>query len=127
MSLNGTHPASVVGSHAVLRPLTWSSCCARATHAPAPALFSAIAMAGFKPDGRKKFISAAETQGTLLTAPQGAGPEPTKGGPPDAPEVTSPRATCQFLTKRSPRGVLAFIGRFRWRPPVELYAQLNEK
>jgi len=81
---------------------------------------NAPAMAGFRPPGRKKLVSAAETHGTPPTNPQGAAPAPTKSGPAAALELGLLSATCQFFTSRSPRVVLALMGRFRWRPPLKL-------
>ena len=42
-------------------------------------------------------------------------------------DVGSLYAFCQLATSKSPRIVLALIGRFRWRPPLKLYATLRAK
>ena len=42
-------------------------------------------------------------------------------------ELAKATAFCQFFTSKSPRTVLALIGRFRCRPPLKLYARLNAK
>src|ERR1700730_15549857 len=122
MSLKGTQPVSplVEGSHAVLRPPCCITASAAAMQPWAGVPISALAKAGFKPPGRKKFVSAAETQGTPPTNPHGTEPAPTNSGPAAAFELVSLRATCQFLTSRSPRVVLALMGRFRCRPPLKL-------
>src|SRR5437868_6795544 len=122
MSPKGTQFASdVKGSHAALNPwvvrlLSMDS--ARATQAPPPPPISASAIAGFKPPGRKKFIRAALTHGPSAPDPQGAAPVPTVNGLPTG----SPAAINAFklATIRSPRMVLALIGRLRWRPPLKL-------
>src|SRR5262249_4608738 len=112
---NGTQPESVAGLQATLRPLAWRMPCAKVTQAPAPAPVKAFAIAGFSPEGRKKFVRAAATHGApeMALTPQGKGPEPTKRGPPVAREFGSASAACQFFTSRSPRTVLALMGRFR--------------
>src|SRR5260221_12295486 len=124
MSLNGTHPVRVVGSHAVLRPPACNTKGATAWTQGAVAGFesSAIAIAGFNPDGRKKFINAVGTYGP-------AGPTPqlfTNSGLSVGSAAPAASAACQFFTSRSPRVVLALIGRFRCRPPLKLYARLND-
>src|SRR6266852_6260327 len=128
MSLKGMQPVSplVDGSHPVLSPPCCKTANAALMQPCAGVPIKALAMAGFRPPGRKKFVSAAETQGTPLTNPHGAEAAPTKSGPAAAFEVGSLRATCQFLTSRSPRVVLALMGRFRWRPALKLYPRLNE-
>src|ERR1700731_2691093 len=128
MSPKGTQFASVAGLQAVLSPSAPKICCANPTHG-APAVGSnAPAIAGFSPEGRKKFTRAAETHGAPLgLKPQGAAPDPTLSGPAAAFEVGSVKATCQFFTSKSPRTVLALIGRFRCRPPLKLYARLKAK
>src|ERR1700746_1843393 len=117
MSLKGTHPvkAGVVGSHAVLSPLACRICWANPTQAAPPLAISTLAIDGVNPDGRKKFVRAAATHGApvMPLTPHGAAPDPTNSGPPAAAEFGSPNAACQFFTSRSPRGVLALIGRFR--------------
>src|SRR5438067_11219709 len=125
MSLNGMQPESVgeVGSQVVLKPKGFRVCripCASPTQAAAGLFSSATAIAGFNPEGRKKFISAAETHGApvVVLKPQGAAPAPTASGPDDALEVGSPSAVRQFCSRKSPRVVLALIGRLRWRPPL---------
>src|SRR6266568_8405289 len=123
MSLKGTQCASVVMSHCVLNPGSdCKICCASVTQLPAPAAFNAMAMAGFSPEGRKKFVSAAETQGApvLGLMPHGAAPAPTCSGPAAAFEVGSLKAACQLFSRKSPRVVLALMGRFRCRPPLKL-------
>src|SRR5262250_2872375 len=113
MSLNGTQPvkAGLVGSQAVLNPAPCRICCANPTHGAANGFCSnAPAIAGFNPPGRKKLTRAADTQGCPPDpTPHGAAPAPTNNGPPEAFEVESVSAACQFLTNRSPRGVLALM------------------
>src|ERR1043165_6948195 len=116
----------VEGSHAVLSPPCCRTASAALMQPCAGVPIKAPAIAGFKPPGRKKFVSAEETHGTPLTNPQGAAPAPTKSGPAAALELGSPSATCQFLTIRSPRVVLALMGRFRCRPALKLYPRLND-
>src|SRR5579862_1299244 len=115
MSLNGMHPLNpeVAGSQAVLRPPACRIDSAASMQPCAGVPTKALAIAGLSPPGRKKFVSAAETQGTPPTKPHGAEPAPTNNGPAAALEVGSPKATCQFFTSRSPRVVLALMGRFR--------------
>src|SRR5581483_5905743 len=127
MSLNGMQPVSdgEVGSQVVLNPKGFRVCricCANPTQAAAGLFSSATAIAGLSPEGRKKFISAAETQGApvVVLKPHGAAPAPTCRGPAEAFEVGSPSAVRQFCSKKSPRVVLALMGRFRWRPPLKL-------
>src|SRR5882672_10948981 len=116
MSLKGTQPLSplVDGSHAVLSPPCCMTASAALMQPCADVPIKAPAMAGFRPPGRKKLVSAADTHGTPLTNPHGAWPPPTNSGPAAAFDVGSLSATCQFLTSRSPRVVLALMGRFRW-------------
>src|SRR5271165_6182522 len=128
MSLKGMQPVSpdVEGLQAVLSPPACKMDKAGSIQSCAGVPISALAMAGFRPPGRKKFVSAADTQGTPPTNPHGVDPAPTNSGPALALEVGSPKATCQFLTSRSPRVVLALMGRLRWRPPLKLYARLKD-
>src|ERR1700722_5020220 len=120
MSPKGTQFCSEVnGSHAVLKP-----CLARldsipsasVTHALAPAAASASAIDGFSPPGRKKFISGELTHGPSGPDPQGKVPVPTVNGL--AADCPAASADSKFATIRSPRTVLALIGRFRCRPPL---------
>src|SRR5579864_3503726 len=121
MSPKGTQFARVAGLQAVLRPSAPRICCANPTQGAAAVGSNAAAIAGFSPDGRKKFTNAAETHATPLELkPQGAAPAPTLRGPAAAFEVGSVKATCQFFTSKSPRTVLALIGRFRCLPPLKL-------
>src|SRR5277367_1497709 len=83
---------------------------------------------GFNPDGRKKFNIAAGANapvGVPVIAPGQictcSGPEGYNGlvvGIPTA--LAKATAFCQFFTSRSPRAVLALIGRFKCRPPLKL-------
>src|SRR5581483_4792609 len=125
MSLNGMQPASVgeVGSQLVLKPNGFRVCsipCASPTQAAAGLFSSATAIAGFSPEGRKKFINAEDTQGAPVVGlkPHGAAPVPTASGPDVALDVGSVNAVRQFSSRKSPRVVLALIGRFKWRPPL---------
>src|SRR5258707_15022892 len=119
MSPNGTQLANVVGSRFGLNP--WlarvpSTDWAKPTPAPPPASATAAAMEGFIPPGRKKFISGALTHGPSGPDPQGTAPVPTVKGL--AAVCPAASAALKLATIRSPRIVLAFIGRFRWRPPL---------
>src|SRR5437764_384999 len=142
MSLNGTQPVklALVGSHAVLSPSACKTPWARPTQPAAGDDRNAAAIAGFNPDGRKKFVSAAGTYGCPLgLAPHGANTVgsavPTnsgllgKLGLPGIMFCASAAAiaACQFLTSKSPRTVFALIGRLRWWPPLKLYATLSAK
>src|SRR5271165_189000 len=122
MSLKGMQPVRPLarGLHAVLNPAACRMDSASSMQPCAGVPINAPASDGFSPEGRKKLARAAETQGWPpgLT-PQGAAPEPTARGPPEAAEVGSVRAACQFRTSQSPRGALALMGRFRWRPPLK--------
>jgi len=92
------------------------------TQEPAPTAKRKLAIEGLIPPGRKKLVNAEETQGKPLFGlmPKGAEPVPTWNGPAEALEAGSLKAACQFAVSRSPRTVLALIGRFRWRPPLKL-------
>src|SRR5258708_27315802 len=125
MSPKGMQLAREVrGSHAALnpwlaRPLSMDSAsCKQGIPTPPGAAISASAIAGFRPPGRKKFIRAELTQGPRAPDPQGAAPVPTVNGLPTG----SPAAIEAFklATIKSPRIVLALMGRFRWRPPLKL-------
>src|SRR2546421_12984728 len=93
MSLKGTQPLSVLGSHFVFRPSAARICCARRTHPPAPTagLLKKFGSDGFRPEGRKKLTSAAETHvgfsgshGTLDPTPSGPNGAPPASGSPAA-------------------------------------------
>ena len=93
---------------------------------------TAPAMAGFSPDGRKKFDQrgakrtrlAAGIDAAMELAPQ----RPHVSGlVPASAALDQSTAACQFFTSKSPRTVLALIGRFRCRPPLKLYARLKAK
>src|SRR6266702_6869419 len=125
MSLKGTQPASVLGSHAVLSPSACMICCANATHGVAN---KTCPREGFRPEGRKKLVSAAATHGAPVVRlnPQGVPPLPTPNGPNEAPEFGSPRATCQFASSGAVFTAFTLMGRFRWRPPLKLYSKLSD-
>src|SRR5947209_13306750 len=128
MSPNGMQPLKepLRGSHAVLKPWPLSApsiCSAWATHVTSPTPSNAPAIEGFKPLGRKKFIKDELTHGPAGPLPQWVFPPPTVNGLPTV--CPSPSALRKLLTIRSPRTVLALIGRFKWRPPLKLYARLS--
>src|SRR6266496_3634083 len=129
MSPKGMQLASEVkGSQAALNP--WlvgllSMVSASATQLPAPPIIIACAIAGFRPPGRKKFIRAEFTHGPRAPDPQGAAPVPTVNGLPTGSPAAI--AAFRFLTIRSPRMVLALMGRLRCRPPLKLYARFKAK
>src|SRR6266567_2408344 len=108
MSLKGTQPLSALGSHCVFRPSAARICRARRTHPPAPTagLLKKFASDGFRPEGRKKLTSAAETHvgfsGSLSAARQ-------------------------FASRAAGFTAFTLIGRFRWRPPLKLYSTLSER
>src|SRR5438270_12381061 len=82
---------------------------------------------GFRPPGRKKFISEASTNGSGLVGvlqPLTVNGLAGRGCP---EEAASTIAALKFFTIRSPRIVFALMGRFRWRPPLKLYARLSAK
>src|SRR5882672_4526428 len=121
MSPKGTQLSRVVGSQLALNPwlarlvsMDWP----RATQEPAPAASSAPATDGFNPPGRKKFISEELTQGPSKPEPQGTPSPPTVKGLLGVSPPAS--AALKLATIRSPRTVLALIGRLRWRPPLKL-------
>src|SRR6202142_404830 len=131
MSPKGMQPASVAGSQEVLNPAVLYPCAFKdcrtsgytvVTQLPPPAAMRASAIDAFKPPGRKKLVSAADTQGLWLVGlmPQGAAPLPTAKGPKAEFEAGSPCAASKLATSRSPRCVLALIGRLRCRPPLKL-------
>src|SRR5271169_2348961 len=114
MSPKGTQPTKVAGLQFVLNPcparllsIDW----ARLTHAPPPPRSRAPAMEGFKPPGRKKFISAELTHGPSEPDPQGTAPVPTVNGLLGV--CPAAMAALKFCTIKSPRTVLALIGRLR--------------
>src|ERR1700686_536415 len=85
MSPKGTQPVYpvTVGAQVALKP--WlarppSIFSARPTQELPPARIKAWAMEGFKPPGRKKFVSAELTQGPSAPLPQGTAPLPTVNG-----------------------------------------------
>src|SRR5580693_3514822 len=124
MSLKGTQPVRVVGSQAVLNPPACNTNGATTCTQGAVAGFDnrARAMAGFKPEGRKKFTSDAGTNG-----PPGPTPQPfCDSGLSVGSAAPAAIAACQFFSSRSPRVVLALMGRFIWRPPLKLYATLKD-
>src|ERR1700686_3677507 len=121
MSPKGTQFCrDVNGSHAALKP--WlarlvSIPSAAATQALAPARLKASAMEGFNPPGLKKFI-----RGELTHAPT-----PDPHGTEPVPTVNELAGVCpaasaalKLTTIKSPRIVLALIGRFKFRPPLKL-------
>src|SRR5208283_3559376 len=124
MSPKGTQPARVKGLQAVLNPAVLNPCAFNdcrtsgytvVTQAAArglPDASKASAIEAFKPPGRKKFVSAAETQGCWVLAlkPQGASPLPTAKGPNAEFEFGSPSAVSKLATSRSPRCALALMG-----------------
>src|SRR5579863_1096967 len=130
MSLKGTQLArpETPGLHFVFRPVAAKSANASGTHgASAPP-----ANDGLSPEGRKKLTIAAGTKNGRLDpgtgfAPQGTAPVPTDNGLSVGKFAPAATAACQFSVSRSPRAVLALMGRFRRRPPFQLYARLNAK
>src|SRR5438477_1180067 len=119
MSPKGTQPVNPpvkVGAQFALNP--WlarllSIDSASCTHgiAEGPAAMRAPAIEGFKPPGRKKFINAELIHGPSAPDPQGVLPLPTvKGLAGVCPEAS---AALKFATIKSPRTVLALMGRFR--------------
>src|SRR6266550_2902896 len=119
MSPNGTQLAYVAGSQFALNPwlarlvsMDW----AKPTQASPPPRPTAAAIDGFNPPGRKKFIIGALTHGPKGPDPHGTAPVPTVKGL--AAVCPAARAALKLATIRSPRIVLALIGRFRWRPPL---------
>src|ERR1039458_9213436 len=126
MSPKGTQPTKVAGSQLVLKP--WEAnpfriCCARPTQSEVAPIAPAIE--GFRPPGRKKFI---REESTATGAPEGVNTHPTVNGLAGGvwPVASAyPYADMKFATIKSPRMVLALIGRFRWRPPLKLYARLS--
>src|ERR1700687_3665675 len=120
MSPKGTQPENppvTVGAQLALNPwlaslLSVSSpSCRQGIPAPPGAASSAPAIEGFKPPGRKKFISAELTQGPSRPLPQGTAPLPTVKGLAGVCPAAS--AALKLATIRSPRTVLALMGRFR--------------
>src|SRR5579864_9660662 len=120
MSPNGTQPPNppvTVGAQLALnpwaaRPLSMDSpSCKHGMPAPPGAASSAPAIEGFKPPGRKKFISAELTQGPSGPTPQGRAPLPTVKGL--AGVCPAARAALKLATIKSPRTVLALMGRFK--------------
>src|ERR1022692_2178859 len=91
--------------------------------AAGPAAMRAPAIEGFKPPGRKKFISAELTHGPSAPDPQGRAPPPTVNGLAGVCPAAS--AALKLATIKSPRIVLALMGRFRGPPPLKLYARLR--
>ena len=83
---------------------------------------------GFNPEGRKKFSIAAGANAPEGGKPNAAGQIATDSGLDGyeglvvgSPiELANATAFCQFLTSKSPRTVLALIGRLRCRPPLKL-------
>ena len=84
-------------------PLAASNAFARVTQPPAPWEIRKFAIDGFTPPGRKKLVSAAETQ-VGFAGSQGTLPLPTLNGLVVAvtPEFGSARAALQLATVRSP-------------------------
>src|SRR3974390_2063985 len=127
MSPKGTHPLNVAGSQ-VLKPRLWARVAACVMHAnpEAPNEEYAPMIDGFRPPGRKKFISEASTKGSGPSGPPaGLHPLTVNGLAGVGKRVGLLKATesvmaaLKFATIRSPRMVLALMGRFRWRPPVK--------
>src|ERR1700730_1422723 len=123
MSLKGTQPVRVVGLQALLRPPACNTSGATVWTQPAVAGLdsNASAIAGFKPEERKKFSRAGGTYGPPGPTPQLL----TNSGLSLGCAAPAAIAACQFFTSRSPRVVLALMGRFKCRPPLKLYARLN--
>src|SRR2546422_4438229 len=96
MSLKGTQPVNplTVGLQFALSPSACKIVTAFCTQKvpPGPEAISALARAGFNPEGRKKFARAAATQNCPVVplTPQGIPRPPTPSGPSvDAPELAS--------------------------------------
>src|SRR5207248_2383713 len=138
MSLKGTrtHPPAApnasVGSHLppfgpIPNPSALASNAASAKHGPP-------ASDGFNPDGRKKFNIAAGANCPVGFPVNAAGQMDTPSGLEGyrgllggIPAAFAPAiAACQFFSSKSPRVVLALMGRFRCRPPLKLYARLSD-
>src|SRR5438445_8167293 len=109
MSLKGTQPLSVLGSHFVFRPSAARICCARRTHPPAPTagLLKKFASDGFRPEGRKKLTSAAEThvgfsgsQGTLDPTPSGPNVAAPESGSLSAARQRSEEHTSELQSRQ---------------------------
>src|SRR3954468_15479358 len=115
MSPKGTHPLKVAGSQLALKPGIEATMAAACPIQAGSANAYAPMMEGFNPPGRKKFIREASTKGV----PLGETPHPltVKGLDALSPDAS---AALKFLIIRSPRMVLALMGRFRWRPPLKL-------
>src|SRR5512143_1070836 len=118
MSPNGTQPAPVAGSQAVLKPCEARlarTCWARPTqYAPgAPSDRYAPVMDGFRPDGRKKFNNAESTQTGWPGALQ---PLIANGLLKDWPSASV--AVKKLLSIKSPRTALELIGRLRCFPAL---------
>src|SRR5579863_2358263 len=83
---------------------------------------------GFNPEGRKKFSRAAGANAPDGGKPNAAGQIATDSGLDGYDglvvgrpiEFANATAFCQFFTSKSPRTVLALIGRLRCRPPLKL-------
>src|ERR1700674_5598959 len=95
-----------------------SASCRQGIPAPPGAASRAPAMEEFNPPRRKKFISAELIQGPSGPLPQGNAPPPTVNGLAGVCPAAS--AALKLATIKSPRIVLALMGRFRWRPPLKL-------
>src|ERR1700680_441416 len=97
MSLNGTQPARVAKLQVDVSPYSAKTAGSTVVTQGADPEFDkyARARAGLTAEGRKKFVSAADTHGCPLgLTPQGADPAPTPNGPPcTAKEVGSVNAT----------------------------------
>src|ERR1700746_3049129 len=97
MSLKGMQPANVVRSQVEVSPYSARTAGNIVVTQGADPGFDkyARARAGLTAEGRKKFVSPADTHGCPLgLVPQGADPAPTPNGPPcTAKEVESVSAT----------------------------------
>src|SRR5258706_16457847 len=109
MSPKGTQLVRpVAGLQLEFKPSAAKTVFAKPTQAAPPEARYASATDGFKPDGRKKLTKAAGTYGT----PEAVAPKPlTVNGL--SPGWLAPAAMAAFklFTIRSPRTVLALIGR----------------
>ena len=130
MSLNGTGMPTP-------RPSEMAICSAKATHWPPPLAFTKLASDVFRPDLRKKLSSAGVTYGPCGPMPHGFTPDAvaTVSGLEVAlavpgcavPAFTAATALRQFAVSSAGFTGFTLMGRFRWRPPVELKATLSER
>src|ERR1700722_9506722 len=114
--------ASVAGLQAAFSPANFRSAWARGTQGANKA-----ATEGFSPPGLKSLTNVAGTKKGIAPgrAAKGLGPhDATPNGLEPVAAGFVANAASQFSVSRSPRTVLALMGRFRWRPPLKLYPKL---